>query len=313
MSILNVVFFGTPDFSVPALEILINHPNINVSAVVTMPDRPSGRGHTLHSPPVAEFAKLHKIKLFQTENINKEDDFFTFCNEKKIDFMVVLAFAQFLGSKILNQPHLGCFNIHTSLLPKYRGAAPIQYALLNGDRLTGVSIQKMVKKMDAGDIVKEHKVDIGPTETGGQLYTRLKFQAALTLNDFISDILNNSITSYSQDESLVSFAPTLQKEDGHLDFSLMSASEIFNKVRALKPWPGTFCLVNNKRFKIIDVEIVHDLKLQPNEVNIKNKKFYIGSSSDTIHIKTIQAEGKKVCTDLDFINGLQSNTELLFS
>lgn len=313
MSILNIVFFGTPDFSIPALELLFNHPNINVCAVITMPDRPSGRGHAIHSPPVAEFAKLHKIKLFQTENINKEESFFSFCEEVKIDFMVVLAFAQFLGSRILNIPKIGCFNIHTSLLPKYRGAAPIQYALLNGDNITGVSIQKMVKKMDAGDIVKEQNVAIASNETGGQLYTRLKFQAALTLNDFISDIVQNKISSYAQDESNVSFAPTLNKEDGHLTFSTMTAMEIFNKVRALKPWPGTYGLVNGKRFKIIDVEIVSDIELEANKVSIKNKKLLLGTTCGTIHIKTIQAEGKKVCSDLDFLNGLQSNTELVFS
>lgn len=313
MSQLNVIFFGTPDFSVPALEMLVNHPAINVCAVITMPDRPAGRGHALHSPPVAEFAKLHKIKLFQTENINKCEEFFEFSQTTKIDFAIVLAFAQFLGSKILNLPKLGCFNIHTSLLPKYRGAAPIQFALLNGDTQTGVSIQKMVKKMDAGDIVKETTVEISNTETGGQLYTRLKFQAALTLNNFIYDILNEAILSYPQNEANVSFAPTLQKENGHLHFETLTANDIYNRVRALKPWPGTYCFINKKRFKIIDVEIVHDFHGKAGVASTKNKQLIIGTMNGGIHIKNLQAEGKKACSDLDFLNGLHSDEQLTFS
>ena len=147
-----VVFCGTPDFSVPTLELLHNHPLIEVAYVVTMPDRPKGRGQQLHSPPVAEFAKQNKIPLFQTANINKENDFLNQLKREKIDFLMVLAFAQFLSDRVLNIPKLGCFNIHTSLLPKYRGAAPIQYALLNGDCVTGVSIQKITSKLDAGDV-----------------------------------------------------------------------------------------------------------------------------------------------------------------
>ena len=151
MKKLNVVFFGTPDFSVPTLELLHHHPDINLLAIVTMPDRPAGRGQELKSPPVAEYAKQNKIQLYQVENINKEETILSQLEQKNVDFILVLAFAQFLGSRVLKMPKLGCFNIHTSILPKYRGAAPIQYALLNGDTSTGVSIQKMVKEMDAGD------------------------------------------------------------------------------------------------------------------------------------------------------------------
>ncbi|MCE3014018.1 MAG: methionyl-tRNA formyltransferase, partial [Proteobacteria bacterium] len=153
MKKLKTLFFGTPDFSVATLELLQHHPLIELLGVVSMPDRPAGRGQELKSPEVINYAKNIKIPFFQTENINKEEALLETWKNEKVDLIIVLAFAQFLGSKVLQLPLLGCFNIHTSLLPKYRGAAPIQYALWNGDTETGVSIQRMVKKMDAGNIV----------------------------------------------------------------------------------------------------------------------------------------------------------------
>src|SRR5690606_6513473 len=182
---------------------------------------------------------------------NKEEEFLAQLESMKLDGMVVLAFAQFLGSRLLNMSRLGCFNIHTSILPKYRGAAPIQYALLNGDKKTGVSIQKMVKKMDAGDLVWSDEVDISENETGGMLYTRLKFQAALSLSNFLNNI--DSLTFTPQREEDVSFAPTLKKEDGFLDFENKSFQQIFNQIRALKPWPGSFCFLNSKRLKVFEI------------------------------------------------------------
>ncbi len=312
MKKLNVVFCGTPDFSVPALEMLSNHPGINLHSVITMPDRPAGRGQKLQSPPVAEYAKANRIKLYQTENINKEDKMIAELESSEIDFFVVLAFAQFLGTKVLSLPRMGCFNIHTSLLPKYRGAAPIQYALLNGDTETGVSIQKMVKKMDAGDLVKEHPLSIAQDETGGQLYTRLKFQAALTLNELIADIIEGDVTYKVQDESNVSFAPTLKKEDGLINFEVESAKVIFDKVRALKPWPGTYSFINSKRVKVVDVS-KESYKVDPGTITVIDNKIIVGTMEGSLRIETLQFEGKKVCSDRDFLNGLQGDFNLSLS
>lgn len=304
MNKLKAVFFGTPDFSCPSLELLANHPLIDLALVVSMPDRPAGRGHKLQSPPVIDYCKSNKIKFYQTENINKDSELLNILEDINADFFLVLAFAQFLGSKVLNSPKIGCFNIHTSLLPKYRGAAPIQYALLNGDKETGVSIQKMVKKMDAGDIVKESKLQIGYDETGGQLYTRLKFAAALTLNDFIDDMANGTISSYEQDESNVCFAPTLKKEDGHIKFADSEFRTIHNQVRALKPWPGTFCFLNGKRLKIIQVAKYAGTKLAPGQISVADNKILVGCKDSVVRLKTIQLEGKKACSDIDAVNGL---------
>ncbi len=308
MKKLNVIFCGTPDFSVPALEMLFNHPHINLSHVITMPDRPAGRGQKLQSPPVATFAKENRIPLIQTENINREEDFLNKIKTEKVDAIVVLAFAQFLGSKILELPKIGCFNIHTSLLPKYRGAAPIQYALLNGDKESGVSIQRMVKAMDAGDLVHSFPMKIDINETGGQLYTRLKFQAALSLNTLIYEILDNSVTYTPQDHDLATFAPTLKKEDGFLDFSNKTCDEIHNQVRALIPWPGTWCKLNGKRLKVFAVE--KSLKTTTlGNCDTSDGNLLIGCKDGTLRLTDIQIEGKKRASDSSLINGMQNSTK----
>ncbi len=306
MKKLNVVYLGTPDFSVPTLEILANHPQVNLKAVISMPDRKAGRGMELRSPEVITYAKQNRIKTFQTENINKEEDFLKSLENEDIDIFIVLAFAQFLGKRILDLPKLGCFNIHTSLLPKYRGAAPIQYALLNGDKSTGVSIQRMVKRMDAGDICWSDSVDIHDLETGGQLYTKLKFQAALSTNDFIHKIYDNNLSFSQQNEDNVSFAPTLKREDGYLDFKNTSFQQIKNKVQALYPWPGTYCTLNNKRLKIFTIEETSS-KLKPGQVQTKNNYLEIGCSDKSVRLVNIQLEGKKACSDVDLLNGLKGD------
>ena len=305
-----VAFCGTPDFSVPTLDLLANHPHIDLRFVISMPDRPAGRGMELKSPEVIEYAKNHKIPFFQTENINKESEFLKQLKSQELDFIVVLAFAQFLGSEMLNMAKLGCFNIHTSILPKYRGAAPIQYALLHGDKETGVSIQKMVKKMDAGDLVHFHTVAIAPTENGGQLYTRLKYQAALAMNDLIVKILDNKLTFTSQDEDKVSFAPTLKKEDGQLKFAETSVSDILNRIRALDPWPGTFCMLNGKRLKVLEAESYH-AKISPGSAKNDLGSLVVGCIDGSLRLNLVQLEGKKPCSDRELLNGIK--TEITIS
>ncbi len=305
-----VAFCGTPDFAVPTLDLLANHPHIDLRYIISMPDRPAGRGMELKSPEVIEYAKAKKLNYFQTENINKEPGFLEKLKSEELDFVVVLAFAQFLGTEMLNIGKMGCFNIHTSILPKYRGAAPIQYALLNGDTETGVSIQKMVKKMDAGDLVHFATVSITPTENGGQLYTRLKYQAALAMNDLIVKILNNQVTYTVQDESNVSFAPTLKKEDGLLKFSTKTTNEILNLIRALDPWPGTYCFLNGKRLKVLLAEAYHS-KVAPGVAKNDMGSLIVGCLNGSLRLSEIQLEGKKACSDRELLNGIK--TEIIIS
>ncbi|MFA6237176.1 MAG: methionyl-tRNA formyltransferase [Bacteriovorax sp.] len=311
MKKLNVIFCGTPDFSVPSLELLHQHPHINIAGVVTMPDRPAGRGQALKSPPVAEYAQTHKLPLYQVENINQEEKILAELESKNIDFILVIAFAQFLGSRVLNIPKMGCFNIHTSLLPKYRGAAPIQYALLNGDTSTGVSIQKMVKEMDAGDIVLLHEMPISTSETGGQLYTRLKFQAALSTNTLVDCILGNKLTFTKQDPRGVSLAPTLKKEDGFLNFRESSIDKIRNQIRALDPWPGTYCFLNKQRLKVFEIEKLAR-SLKPGETSIEHGHLAIGALDGVIRLSSVQLEGKKICSDTELLNGLKNKGGEIF-
>ncbi|MBY0516098.1 MAG: methionyl-tRNA formyltransferase [Bacteriovoracaceae bacterium] len=309
MKKLKAIFFGTPDFSVATLELMAHHPLIELIAVVSMPDRPAGRGQELKSPEVIQFAKIHKIKTIQTENINKELDVLSDWEKSGVDIIVVLAFAQFLGSRILALPRLGCFNIHTSLLPKYRGAAPIQYALWSGDQSTGVSIQKMVKKMDAGDIVHSHPVKIHEYETGGMLTTRLKFQAALALSDLLEKISTNKVVGSPQDESLATFAPTLKKSDGHLDFKNSTLKQIKNRIQAMDPWPGTFCFMNNKRLKIFEVE-KSPITLNPGQIQNIQNSMIVGCADGSLRILKLQLEGKKTCSDTELLNGWREEIKL---
>lgn len=309
MKKLRVAFCGTPEFSVPTLDLLNNHPHIDVRFVISMPDRPAGRGMELKSPEVIEYAKSKKIPFFQCENINKEKDFLEKLKAENLDFVVVLAFAQFLGSEMLNIARLGCFNIHTSVLPKYRGAAPIQYALMNGDTETGVSIQKMVKKMDAGDLVHFHTVKIAPTENGGQLYTRLKYQAALAMNDLIVKVLDDKVSYEAQDESKVSFAPTLKKEDGFLDFAEKDSNSILNLIRALDPWPGTYCMLNGKRLKVLAAEKYH-AKVPTGKAKNDMGSLVVGCKDGSLRLSEVQLEGKKACSDRELLNGIKTELNL---
>ncbi len=299
MKKLRTIFMGTPDFAVPCLELLKNHPDIELVNVVSMPDRPKGRGHKLQSPPVIDFCKNYKIPFLQTENINKEESFL----ETEVDLIIVLAFAQFLGSKVLSLPTKGAFNIHTSILPKYRGAAPIQYALLNNDESTGVSIQKMVKKMDAGDVAHFDELQLNKNETFPQLYTRLKFQAALSLNSFIDKLICSQVSYYTQDESKVTFAPSIKKEQGFLDFKNSTYSQLSAQVRALQPWPGTYCTFNGKRMKVLEVTESNQ-KLSPLEVST-SRGLCIGTKEGSLELIEVQLEGKKKCDARDLLNGLQ--------
>ncbi|RLA65050.1 MAG: methionyl-tRNA formyltransferase [Epsilonproteobacteria bacterium] len=304
MNKLNVVFCGTPDFAIPTLKVLKDHPQVNLIKVITMPDRPKGRGRVMTPPPVATFAKENSVPLLQTANINDEllSDF------KEADLFIVLAFAQFLGKKILDLPKIGPFNIHTSLLPKYRGAAPIQHAILNGDKITGVSIQRMVKKMDAGDVVYSHEVEILETETSGDLFLKLQNEAALGTQNFLKLVLEDNLTFTPQDSAKISFAPSLKKEDGHLNFAQLSSKELSNRIRAFSPWPGTYCYLGKKRLKIFSIK-TSDLSLKPGVVHTDHNFLVVGCKDGSVRLDEVQLEGRKACSDVELLNGLKNKGE----
>ncbi|MBF0298531.1 MAG: methionyl-tRNA formyltransferase [Oligoflexia bacterium] len=337
---LNVIFCGTPDFCLPTLELLLNHPHINLSHIITPESKPVGRGRKITLPAVAQFAIDNNIPLFQTENINKEEKFLSDLNlisdeknyekdheRNRPDIILVLAFCQFLSQKILDLPRIGAFNIHASILPKLRGAAPIQHAILKGEKSSGISIQKMVKKMDAGDVVQKDEIEISESEIGGQLFTRLKFLAALSTNSFLQKILNNNLTFEKQDETKVTFAPCLQREYGHINFLKDDFETINKKVRALDPWPGTYCFLNGKRLKIFEIEpITMNVNLKPGEVKKDLGGLVVGvmpsnkseseikskseSKIKAVRLSKIQLEGKKCCCDVELLHGLREEITL---
>lgn len=305
MKKLRVVFCGTPDFSVPTLDSLNNNSSIEIVSVVSMPSRPRGRGMELQDPEVISYAKEKSLPYFQCENINKEEEFLAKLKTQEVDLIIVLAFAQFLGSRILNLPKIGCFNIHTSILPRFRGAAPIQHAILEGDTETGVSIQKMVKKMDAGDLVHFKTVSIDPEETGGSLYEKLKAQSGIEINEFIQKVISDSLVFEPQDESKVTFAPTLKRTDGSLQFSQRTTAEIDRQIRALFPWPGTFTFLNGKRLKVFKAE-KYPKSLSPGELSADENMLLIGCKDGTLRLREVQLEGKKASDDQTLLNGLKN-------
>jgi methionyl-tRNA formyltransferase len=301
---LNVLFMGTPDFSVPTLEALHHSPLVKLMGVVSMPDRPAGRGQQLQSPAVIQYAKAEKIPFFQSENINQDRALIEQVKEIKIDFILVLAFAQFLNKEWLALAPGNVFNIHTSLLPLYRGAAPIQAALLHGDTKTGVTIQRMVKKMDAGDIAYSSETPIAPDENCESLSTRLKLLAAVATLEFLEKLSLGTLSFQEQDHSLASFASTIKRDDGFLDFANSSAETLLRKLRAYDPWPGTFCFLNQKRIKVFSMETTtHGLAAGVVKLGPK-RELYIGTQTDTLSLLSVQPEGKRKMIVRDYVVGL---------
>ena len=306
MKKLNGIFCGTPEFAVPSLEAFWEHQDILLKAVVSMPDRPAGRGQKMSSPPVALFAQDRGIPLIQTGNINASGELAELLEGGGVDVIFVLAFAQFLGNSILKAPNLGAFNIHTSLLPRYRGAAPIQYAIWNGDGTTGVSIQRMVRKMDAGDVVYSHEVEISPSDTSGSLFEKMKWECVQAVNNFVPKLVVGDWGTRAQDESQVTFAPALKKSDGFLDFEGKSSQHIANQIRAMHPWPGTFVWLNGRRLKVLKVSEDRAAALEPGELSVADGSPVVGTLTWPLRLETVQLEGKRACSGREALNGLKN-------
>ncbi|MFT6068708.1 MAG: methionyl-tRNA formyltransferase [Bacteriovoracaceae bacterium] len=306
MKKLSVVFCATPEIANNCLEFLNESKSIDLKLVVSMPDRPAGRGKELRSPAVISLAKKLGIKTFQSENLNKDELFKEWLSENEVDLFIVFAFAQFLGSRILEHPKMGCFNIHTSLLPKYRGAAPMQYALFNGDKETGICIQKMVSKMDAGDIAGELKLTIKEEDNLGTLHDQFQLMAPKLLEDFIFKVQSDSLSLIKQDESNVSFAPSIPKDKTVLNFLDNSSLELLNLIRGISPIPAAYCFLNNKRLKVFEGEL-SEVKLNPGETSVKFNSLLVGTKEGSIRLKTVQIEGKGKCKDNELLNGLKNS------
>jgi methionyl-tRNA formyltransferase len=309
MNKLKVVYCSTPDIGIPCLELLAQHTKIELVKVLSMPDREAGRGQKLRSPAIVDFCRSHKLPFFQTPNLNHESVLLEDLKKTEVDIIIVFAFAQFLKQPWLDLPTLGCFNIHTSLLPLYRGAAPIQYALLNGDRETGVSIQKMVLKMDAGDIAYLKQTSIFDHDNTLSLTSRLKFLAPLALDDFLDQVLNDQLKYIAQDESKVSYAPTIKKEETLIDLKSLSCKTFINKVRAYGPRPGAHFFVDGKRLKILEA-VKSNHPASPGKLENVHGQLILGCLDGSLRLTQVQMEGKKVSSDSVFLNGHRGPLEI---
>ena len=306
MSEKRIVFMGTASFSLAVLKMLLSE-KYNVVGVVTQPDRYVGRKKVLTMPDVKVEALKHDIPVFQPQKI-KEDYQGVF--DFKPDLIITAAYGQIIPKAILDAPSLGCINVHASLLPLYRGGAPVHQCIIDGQEKTGVTIMYMVQKMDAGNIISQKETPILPDDTVGILYDRLSELGAELLKETLPSILAQTNDSIPQDETLITYAPTLSREDERLDWNL-SVKQIYNKVRGTNPWPGSYTTYNGKVVKIWTGEIhqcenaIKHHAHQENGTIVKIFKDAIGVKvSDGVYlIREFQLEGKKKMLVKDYLNG----------
>lgn len=289
---LRIVFMGTPDFAVPSLQTLLDGTD-QVVAVVCQPDKRQGRGKISSAPPIKALATQHGLPVLQPASIRTEH-FFEQLRELAPDLLVVVAYGKILPAPVLNLPPLGAINVHGSLLPSYRGAAPIQWAVINGETETGITIIQMDEGMDTGDILLTAPVSIGPQETAGELFHRLSRLGGETLENALAQIKEGRLVRTPQDHSKASNAPMLSKEMGHIDWTL-SARQLHCLIRGMDPWPSAYGYIQGKRCRFFTPErvLVRATELPGTICRADNQGLLIATGEDCLRIHDIQPEGKK--------------------
>lgn len=305
---MKVIFLGTPDFSVPTLKAIIKSHH-QLLAVVTQPDKPSGRGERLSYSPVKQVALENNLKVLQYDKIRLQgvDDL------KRLapDIMVTCAFGQILSQEIIDIAPHGIINVHASLLPKYRGAAPIQWSILNGDKETGVTIMQTEAGIDTGDIIAVEKTIISPEETAGELFDRLSFIGAELLVRTLDDIEQGTATFTPQDHSSATHVKMLKKSDGMLDFK-NNCETLVNFVRGMNPWPCAYTFLHDKMLKVYKAEKVEDVddsQYADGQIMFADSKngLVVKCKDGALRLCVIQIEGKKRMKDIDFVIGQRIN------
>jgi len=304
MSSPKIVFMGTPEFAVSSLEILIRH-NYQIAGVVTQPDRPKGRGRVPAPSPVKVLAEIHCLRVIQPERV-KNQAFIDFFRDISPDMVVVAAFGQILPSEIIEIPKMGCLNVHPSLLPKYRGAAPINWTIIRGEVKTGITIMLMDEGLDTGDILSQEETVIDPEETFGKLHDRLANMGAALLLKTVEMIASGTATRTQQDDSLASYAPRLKKEDGLINWN-KDISQIVNLIRGLSPVPGAFTLYKGKMLKIFSArgEVSHNAGTPGKIGSETDLGLPVAAKDGYVYLREIQAENKKRMPVHDFLRGFQ--------
>ncbi|MDE5995735.1 MAG: methionyl-tRNA formyltransferase [Eubacterium sp.] len=299
---MNIVFMGTPDFAVPCLEKLIKSENCNVLAVFTQPDKKVGRKQILTPPPVKALAVEHNIPVYQPVTLKNEEAFETI-KELNPDLIVVVAYGKILPKNILDYPKYGCINVHASLLPKYRGAAPIQWAVLNGDEKTGVCVMQMDVGLDTGDVLLVEETDIDINETSEELFDRLSVIGAEALMKTISLIESGNINPVPQPEGDFGYASMIDKSMCNIDWN-KSAFEIHNQIRGLQSWPCASTVINGKNVKIHKSVLSEEKGNEAGKI-VYNKNVITVSCGDgkCIDILELQPDGKKRMDAKSFLAG----------
>ena len=298
----NIVFMGTPEYAVPTLQTL-HKSRHRISLVVTQPDRPKGRGRKIVPPPVKETAVDFGLEVVQPHSV-KTAEFINLLTDHSPDFIVVVAYGHILPQTILNIPALGPVNVHASILPKYRGPAPIQWAIINGEKQTGITTIMMDKGMDTGDILLTATEPIHPDDTAATLYDRLAVLGGKVLIETLNRFAEGDIHPTSQDHSQATLAPFLKKSDGRISWS-KSAGDIVNFIRGMTPWPGAFTYHHGKRLKIFKAETIDDTTHAPPGTVVKGftDELRIATGNGLLSILEIQGKSGKRLSITDFLRG----------
>jgi methionyl-tRNA formyltransferase len=293
---MRLVFMGTPSFAVPSLQELLDAGH-EVAAVFSQPDRPQGRHFVLTPPPVKLLAQIRGVDVYQPESL-RGDDTKALIKRLAPELIAVAAYAKSFRRVLLAIPPRGCLNVHASLLPKYRGAAPIQRAVINNETVTGVTIMQMAEGLDTGDILLQKTLGIGPDETAGELFERLAYLGAGALCETLDKL--GSLRPVPQDEARATWAAPLRKEDGALDFS-QSAAAVYARIRGVTPWPGAFATLGGKRLKILAA------KPSPTQgcpgVLLDSKRLIVGCAEQSLELIKVQLAGAKPISGEELIRG----------
>ena len=299
---MKIVFMGTPDYAVKTLEALINAGH-EVSAVFAQPDKPVGRKHILTPPPVKVCALSHNIPVFQPETL-KNAETVELIKSFEPDVMVVVAYGKILREEVLNIPKIACVNGHASLLPKLRGSAPIQWAIINGETKTGITTMLMDKGVDTGDILEQQEVEIGKEETAEELFERLSDISAKLMISTLEKLQKGEITPIKQNEQDATYAPMIKKEMALLDFKNKTADEICSAVRGFYSWPCAYFFLGGKRIKVIKAKVCDKTSKEASAIIENGERFVISCKDGTsIELLEISPEGSKPMTAKQFLCG----------
>lgn len=297
---MKIVFMGTPQYSVETLKALIKAGH-HIAAVFCQPDKPVGRKRILTAPPVKTFALEQGIEVYQPETV-RTDEAYEILKAISPDVIVVVAYGKILPERILTLPKFGCINGHASILPKYRGASPIQWAIVCGEKETGVTAMYMDKGMDTGDILEVSKTDIMPFETADELFERLSVLTADLLVETLRKAEQGTLVAVKQNENEATYAPIITKEMALIDFN-KPAQDIFNLVRGFNSWPVAYCYLDGKRFKIYACEVSGSSNAAPGTVVDADSLKVVCGDNNCIVLKEVQLEGGKRMTAEDFLKG----------